>query len=76
MSEIELQNRSTKPVLIFVDKEWDIGKMSVSELRLCPKSLISVTLDKGLLVESVLPTCLVLNEGRIKAQIMLSNSTG
>lgn len=79
--ETELLNRSTKLLLVFA-KDWDISKMTVSsqmiynDLQFCLKCLISVTLDKGLLVESEFLTVHLLSEGRIKAQIMLSSLAG
>ena len=74
--EIELQNTSTKPVPSFANKSWNVSKMAVSVPWLYPKSSISVTLDKDLLVRSVLPTFYLLNKSRIKVQITLCTSTG
>lgn len=59
--KLNLPNGSTRLLSVFV-KDWVISKMTVSiqmihnDLQFYLKCLMSVTLDKGLLVGSGLPT--------------------
>lgn len=53
-----------------------IKQMTHNDLQFCLKCLMSMTLDKGPLVESGLPTLPLSSDGRIKAQIMLSGRAG
>lgn len=53
-----------------------IKQMIHNDLQFYLKCLMSMTLDKGPLVESGLPTLPLSSEGRIKAQIMLSGRAG